>query len=71
MNKMKNRNIFGVMKYIDMLESKYNRIKLKIYKESYHSENVDDNDCDSDDDNYSNNCVNIIDTKKFRFKFNC
>ena len=71
MNKMKNRNIFGVMKYIDMLESKYNRIKLKIYKESYHSENVDDNDCDSDDDNYSNNCVNIINKKKFRFKFNC
>ena len=52
LHKLKNINIFGITKYIDTLKnfvyennnSIKSKLKFKLYKESYHSENIEDID---------------------------
>ena len=77
--KLKNRNIFGIMRYINILKkyfekenNLYSKLKIMPYKESYHSENIkEDNSSNNefeDEDNYGN-VDNNIDIKKFRIKF--
>ena len=79
LNKLKNRNIFGIMRYINILkkyfekdDKLYSKLKIMPYKESYHSENIkEDNSSNNefeDEDNYAN-VDNNIDIKKFRIKF--
>ena len=80
LHKLKNRNIFGLMRYINILEQKYklnSKLKMMYYKESYHSENVEDDAINNyndeieniyeDDKEYIMN--NNIDIKKFKLKF--
>ena len=79
LHKLKNRNIFGIMRYINNLKkhleqnnSLYSKLKFLPYKESYHSENVkEDNSSNNefeDEDNYGN-IDNNIKIKKFKIKF--
>ena len=79
LRKLKNRNIFGIMRYINILKkyfekenNLYSKLKIMPYKESYHSENIkEDNSSNNefeDEDNYGN-VDNNIDIKKFRIKF--
>ena len=79
LRKLKNRNIFGIMRYINILkkyfekdDKLYSKLKIMPYKESYHSENIkEDNSSNNefeDEDNYDN-VDNNIDIKKFRIKF--
>ena len=79
LHKLKNRNIFGIMRYINILKkyfekenNLYSKLKIMPYKESYHSENIkEDNSSNNefeDEDNYGN-VDNNIDIKKFRIKF--
>ena len=79
LRKLKNRNIFGIMRYINILkkyfekdDKLYSKLKIMPYKESYHSENIkEDNSSNNefeDEDNYAN-VDNNIDIKKFRIKF--
>ena len=79
LHKLKNRNIFGIMRYINILkkyfekdDKLYSKLKIMPYKESYHSENIkEDNSSNNefeDEDNYGN-VDNNIDIKKFRIKF--
>jgi len=79
LRKLKNRNIFGIMRYINILkkyfekdDKLYSKLKIMPYKESYHSENIkEDNSSNNefeDEDNYGN-VDNNIDIKKFRIKF--
>ena len=79
LHKLKNRNIFGIMRYINNLKkhleqnnSLYSKLKFLPYKERYHSENVkEDNSSNNefeDEDNYGN-IDNNIKIKKFKIKF--
>ena len=78
LHKLKNRNIFGIMRYINILEknleynnSLYSKLKIMPYKESYHSENIKEDSSNNefdDEDNYGN-MDNDIDIKKFKLKF--
>ena len=79
LHKLKNRNIFGIMRYINLLkkyfekdDKLYSKLKIMPYKENYHSENIkEDNSSNNefeDEDNYGN-VDNNIDIKKFRIKF--
>ena len=82
-HKLKNRNIFGLMKYIISLknyfeiENKfYSKIESMKYKESYHSENIKEDDYaideinEGDEVNYTDDINdNKIDIKNFKLKF--
>ena len=80
LHKLKNRNIFGLMRYINILEKKYklnSKLKIRYYKESYHSENIEDDAINNYNDEFENIYENDkeyimnnnIDIKKFKLKF--
>ena len=83
LHELKNRNIFGIMRYINSLEiyfennnKFYSKIKLMKYQESYHSENIKEDNCSVNEvnENFAENykdviiddCINI---KNFKTKF--
>ena len=81
LNKLKNRNIFGIMRYINILKQNfegknklYKKLQLLEYKDSYHSENVKEDIYNKDiedklEDNISCDFAKNIDIKKFKIKF--
>ena len=83
LHELKNRNIFGIMRYINSLEiyfennnKFYSKMKLMKYQESYHSENIKEDNCSVNEvnknfaENYKDviidDCINI---KNFKTKF--
>ena len=84
LHKLKNRNIFGITKYINTLKNLFyennnsikSKLKFKLYKESYHSENIEDIDENIFNNNEINNNddldvdINNINIKKFEIKLN-
>ena len=84
LHKLKNRNIFGITKYINTLKNIFDdnnnsiksKLKFKLYKESYHSENIEDIDENIFNNNEINNNddldvdINNINIKKFKIKLN-
>ena len=82
LHKLKNRNIFGIMRYINYLKENfeknnksYSKLRLMAYKESYHSENVKEDNFNNDDELEEsieeNNCDigdNNINIKNFKLK---
>ena len=83
MNKLKNNNIFGIMRYINYLQHNYenynnlySKLQIMHYKESYHSENVKEeiNKINESGDELIENVFpdlgKNIGIKKFKIKFN-
>ena len=83
MNKLKNNNIFGIMRYINYLQHNYenynnlySKLQIMHYKESYHSENVKEeiNKINESGDELIENVFPDFDKnigiKKFKIKFN-
>ena len=75
LHKLKNKNIFGITKYINRLKQNfklYPKLQLMMNKESFHSENIEDdnfNDDELEEEKSIKNDNNQIDIKNFMTKF--
>ena len=75
LHKLKNKNIFGITKYINRLKQNfklYPKLQLMMNKESFHSENIEDdnfNDDELEEEKSIKNDNNQIDIKNFITKF--